>query len=84
MRMPLAAQATLGTVDSMRIVIFGAAGATGWAPVAQADAQGHQIAAFVRTAAKFDLTRADALRAVRAGDALAQEQGPLPPHCEIR
>ena len=39
----------------MRIIIFGAAGATGRALVTQALAQGHQVAAFVRTPAKFDL-----------------------------
>ena len=39
----------------MRIVIFGAAGATGRALVTQALTQGHQVAAFVRTPAKFDL-----------------------------
>jgi putative NADH-flavin reductase len=39
----------------VRIVIFGAAGATGRALVTQALAQGYQVTAFVRTPAKFDL-----------------------------
>ena len=39
----------------MKIVIFGAAGATGHALVTQALAQGHHVTAFVRTPAKFDL-----------------------------
>jgi putative NADH-flavin reductase len=38
----------------VRIVIFGAAGATGRALVTQALTQGHQVTAFVRTPAKFD------------------------------
>lgn len=42
----------------MRIVIFGAAGATGRELVTQALAQGHHVTAFVRIAAKFDLKHA--------------------------
>ena len=42
----------------MRIVIFGAAGTTGRALVTQALAQGHQVTAFVRTPAKFDVKHA--------------------------
>ena len=42
----------------MRIVIFGAAGATGRALVTQALTQGHQVTAFVRTPAKFELKHA--------------------------
>jgi putative NADH-flavin reductase len=39
----------------VRTVIFGAAGATGRELVKQALARGHQVTAFVRTPAKFDL-----------------------------
>jgi putative NADH-flavin reductase len=39
----------------VKIAIFGAAGATGRALVIQALAQGHQVTAFVRIPAKFDL-----------------------------
>jgi putative NADH-flavin reductase len=39
----------------VRIVIFGATGATGRALVTQAITQGHQVTAFVRTPAKFDV-----------------------------
>src|SRR5262245_21986650 len=41
--------------DFARVVIFGAAGATGRALVTQALTKGHQVTAFVRTPAKFDL-----------------------------
>jgi putative NADH-flavin reductase len=44
--------------DFVRIVIFGAAGATGRALVTQALTQGHQVTAFVRTPAKVDLKHA--------------------------
>jgi putative NADH-flavin reductase len=46
------------TGDFVRIVIFGAAGATGRALVTQALTQGHQVTAFVRTPAKFELKHA--------------------------
>jgi putative NADH-flavin reductase len=39
----------------VKIVIFGAAGKTGRALVTQALTQGHQVTAFVRTPAKFEL-----------------------------
>jgi len=42
----------------VRIVIFGAAGATGRALVAQALAQGHRVTAFVRTPVGLDLKHA--------------------------
>jgi nucleoside-diphosphate-sugar epimerase len=44
--------------DFVRIVIFGAAGATGRALVTHALPQGHEDMAFVRSPAKFDLKHA--------------------------
>jgi copper resistance protein C len=50
--------ASFALYSSIAALISGAAGATGRVPITQALAQGHQVTAFVRTPAKFDLNHA--------------------------
>jgi putative NADH-flavin reductase len=46
------------TMHCVKILVFGAAGGTGRALVTQALRQGHKVAAFIRTPAKFELKHA--------------------------